>query len=468
MKPPNSASFNNPDLNSIVTPIKVDVLHRFLRDSSYDEQKTKFLIDGFTNGFDLGYRGLTNRRDLSDNIPIKEHIGSKLDMWNKIMKEVELGRYAGPFEKPPFDNYIQSPIGLVQKAGNKTRLIFHLSYDFGTHENLKSFNYHTLEHMCSVHYRDLDHAIKNCIKILEEFPDCEVIFFAKTDLMLAFRQLPGRPSQYKWLLMRAQSPVDGNWYFFADKCVPFGASISCALFQQFSDALHHIIEFQTHLNSNTNYLDDFLFLAISKLLCNEMVNCFIQICEELNCPLLVEKTEWAIEIIIFLGVLLDSRRRILAIPEEKRQKALYAIDIMIEQKKFTVKQVQCLTGLLNFLNKAIVPGRAFTCRMYTKIALKDSKGRALKQYHHINLDAEFREDCKMWKLFLLNLSAQILCRPFIDIDAFKTATQLDFFTDSSHCETKGFGCVFGAEYTWGQWPPNFIKSYQLSIEYLEL
>ena len=124
MKPPNCASFNNPDLNSIVTPIKVDVLHRFLRDSNYDEQKTKFLIDGFTNGFDLGYRGPTNRRDLSDNIPIKEHIGSKLDMWNKIMKEVELGRYAGPFKKPPFDNYIQSPIGLVPKAGNKTRLIF--------------------------------------------------------------------------------------------------------------------------------------------------------------------------------------------------------------------------------------------------------------------------------------------------------------------------------------------------------
>ena len=164
--------------------------------------------------------------------------------------------------------------------------------------------------MCSVHYRDLDHAIKNCIKILEEFPDCEVIFFAKTDLTLAFRQLLGRPSQYKWLLMQAQSHIDGNWYFF-------GASISCTHLSTVSDALHHIIEFKTRLNSNTNYLDDFLFLAISKLLCNEMVNCFIQICEELNCPLSIEKTEWATEIIIFLGVLLDSRRRILAIPEEK-------------------------------------------------------------------------------------------------------------------------------------------------------
>ena len=45
------------------------------------------------------------------------------------MNEVELGRYAGPFEEPPFDSYVQSPIGLVPKdKGLKTRLMFHLSY----------------------------------------------------------------------------------------------------------------------------------------------------------------------------------------------------------------------------------------------------------------------------------------------------------------------------------------------------
>ena len=37
------------------------------------------------------------------------------------MKEVKLGRVAGPFLKVPFDNYIQSPIGLVPKAGGGTR-----------------------------------------------------------------------------------------------------------------------------------------------------------------------------------------------------------------------------------------------------------------------------------------------------------------------------------------------------------
>ena len=51
----------------------------------------------------------------------------------KLVKKVNLGRYAGPFLNIPFKNYVQSPVGLVPKAGNKTRLIFHLSYDFKFH-----------------------------------------------------------------------------------------------------------------------------------------------------------------------------------------------------------------------------------------------------------------------------------------------------------------------------------------------
>ena len=56
------------------------------------------------------------------------------------MKEIKERRYAGPFMKEnfPFVNYIQSPIGLVPKAGNKTRLIFHLSYDFGEEDDLST------------------------------------------------------------------------------------------------------------------------------------------------------------------------------------------------------------------------------------------------------------------------------------------------------------------------------------------
>ena len=70
-----------------------------------------------------------------------------VELWNKVMKEVKEKHFAGPYLKTdlPLKNYIQSPIGLVPKSGNKTRLISHLAFDFGTKECEKSVNYHTPE-----------------------------------------------------------------------------------------------------------------------------------------------------------------------------------------------------------------------------------------------------------------------------------------------------------------------------------
>ena len=89
------------------------------------------MIDGFTNGFSIGYEGPEVIKILSPNLKFRE-VGNSTILWNKVMKEVKEQRYAGPFEKIPFSNYIQSPIGLVPKDGGKdTRLIFHLSYPRG-------------------------------------------------------------------------------------------------------------------------------------------------------------------------------------------------------------------------------------------------------------------------------------------------------------------------------------------------
>ena len=120
--------FPNYDLDTLETPLDVDKYASLLHETEYDPVETQFLVNGFKQGFDIGYKGPLVRQSESRNIPFS--VGNHIEMWNKIMKEVELKRVAGPFDKIPFKNYIQSPIGLVPKAGNKTRLIFHLSYDF--------------------------------------------------------------------------------------------------------------------------------------------------------------------------------------------------------------------------------------------------------------------------------------------------------------------------------------------------
>ena len=350
--------FENLDWRKVVTPIKVDILEDLLVKLQYDRNETAFLVKGFTEGFLIGYKGPKMRQDTSRNIPFT--IGDKFELWNKIMKEVKLGRYAGPFkDKPPFENFIHSPIGLVPKAGGKARLIFHLSYQF--RNGNESVNYWTPKDMCSVKYKDLDHVIVNCLKLLRDLGDCmHTIFFAKTDLDSAFRQAPVQICNHQWLCMMAIDLLSGEKYFFIDLCLPFGASISCSHFQRISNALKHITEWKARrFNALSNYLDDFIFLTLSKITCNAFIKVFLEVCALVDFPISSEKKEYATELIVFLGMLLDGRRKRVAVPEAKRLKALHLIRIFIQKKKAKVKEIHQLAGLLNFLNRAIFPGRVF-------------------------------------------------------------------------------------------------------------
>ena len=299
-------------------------------------------------------------------------------------------------------------------------MIFHFSYDFGQESEQKSLNRHTPEEVCSVHYNDLDEAVANCLKVKQDqrnqcdhngmsniqFEE-EPIYLGKLDVKSAFRLAPLSLLSWTWLVMMAVNPKTKRKQFFVDKCLPFRASISCTIFQRFSNALKHLIQFGTKTQRQiTNYLDDFLFIAFCKVMCNYMIGEFLDLCASLGIPIAEEKTEWTCTRLIFLGIMLDGESMILAVPEEKCNKAIYLLNKMKDKKKSTVRDLQVLCGYLNFLNKAIYPGRAFTCRMYSKYAVQWEKRHRnkstfkFKPYHHIKLDREFKSDCKIWLTFL--------------------------------------------------------------------
>ena len=284
--------FENFDWIAIRTPIKIQELEDLLTESGYPEEKIKFLVKGFKDGFSLGYEGSEHRTDQSPNLLLND-LGTKTDLWNKVMKEVKNQRYVGPyaFENLPVkDSFIQSPIGLVPKAGNQTRLIFHLSYDFNNGNTLVNAN--TPKEKCHIRYKDLDHAVNACIKLMKKHGKSCTIFFSKSDVKSAFRLVPMLISHSRWLVMKAEDPNMGTDMFFIDMCLPYGASISCAIFQEFSDALHHIVEYLLQVaDLVTNYLDDFLFVAVMKQECDNMMTTFIMLCRQINCPLSEKKTE---------------------------------------------------------------------------------------------------------------------------------------------------------------------------------
>ena len=264
------------------------------------------------------------------------------------MKQVAERRYAGPFEQIPFQNYIQSPIGLVPKAGNKTRLIFHLSYNFSDKPEDCSLNGCTPKELCSVKYNNLDHAVRRCLqvsKLARIEHNRESVYLAKSDLMSAFRMIPIKKEHWCWMILKAEDPRDGKVKFFVDKSLPFGASISCSHFQRFSNALRFLVEYLTGKKLHiVNYLDDYLFIETTTGACNSLVRSSLQLCQDINLPVSIDKTEWACERLVFLGILLDGRHLVLSIPEQKRDRALTLLRYFADKKKATVKELQVLTG----------------------------------------------------------------------------------------------------------------------------
>ena len=349
------------DLENIVTPVDPDQFEELLIETNFDAEKRSKIIQGFREGFSLEYVG---RRDIVQEAPNLKftEAGDHIDLWNKVMKEVKLNCYAGPFEHPPFTHYIQSPIGLVPKDGGKdTRLIFHLSHP-RSGKVKTSINANIPADLYTVKYPEFDQAVQLCLKVGK---NCKL---GHSDIRSAFRILGIQPQDWPLLVMKARSPIDGKMYYFVDKCLPFGASISCALFQLVSDAIAHIVKCKSE-QELVNYLDDFLFVALMKWWCNRQLDIFLEVCSQIGFPVNEDKTFRATGQITFLGMLFNAKDQTVSVPVEKIEKALKLISNVLSKtsKKITVHDLQKICSFLNFLGRCMLPGRVFTRHLYVHL-----------------------------------------------------------------------------------------------------
>ena len=75
------------------------------------------------------------------------------------------------------------------KAGNQTRLIYHLSYDFKD-SGLGSLNAYTPEELCKVKYNDRDHAVRASFKWRNKLAielGIPQVYYSKIYVQSAFR-----------------------------------------------------------------------------------------------------------------------------------------------------------------------------------------------------------------------------------------------------------------------------------------
>ena len=243
--------------------------------------------------------------------------------------KVKLKQFAGPFKSPPFEYFIQSPIGLVDKDhGKSTRLIFHLSYP---RDGESSVNVNTPQEDCHVKYIDFDQAIQLCLKELEQ-SQSKILYLGKSDYKSAFRVIGLNKQSWPCLVLKAESPLTGEVLYFVDKCLPFGHSISCAIFQEISHAMAHLV--QVRISKRIiNYLDDYLFVAMVRARGNEQIRIFLNVCKKVGMPVSMEKTFWCEEVMTFLGFLIDGKNQLVMVPLDKVAKANQMVQEITNVKK---------------------------------------------------------------------------------------------------------------------------------------
>ena len=102
---------------------------------------------------------------------------------------------------------------------------------------------------------------------------------------------------------------------------------------------------------NVNYLDDYLFISVMRIWCNEQVKIFNMVCSKVGMPVSPEKTFWASQKLTFLGLLIDAKNQVIGIPIDKINKVM---DILIQvlnrkSRKIKLKELQQICGHLNFM-----------------------------------------------------------------------------------------------------------------------
>ena len=109
----------------IVTPKVADRLADILSGYDIEEYKNNYLMQGFREGFRIHYDGGDFTRSCK-NLKSATDFTHIID--EKVRKELQAGRIAGPFDTPSYNTFHVSPIGVVpKKEPGKFRMIYHRS-----------------------------------------------------------------------------------------------------------------------------------------------------------------------------------------------------------------------------------------------------------------------------------------------------------------------------------------------------
>ena len=266
-----------------------------------------------------------------------------------------------------------SGLGAICKTSGKIRLIHDCSRPEGTAVN----DYATAD---KIRYQTVTDASKLLTK------NC---FMAKVDLESAYRSVKIHKDDHEAAGLRFKFAGAPEPVYMVDTRLPFGATRAPGTFHRLPQAVRRMMA-RRGFRTTIVYLDDWLIIAETEEECRLALNTLLALLRTLGFSISYSKVEMPTQRLTFLGIILDSRKLSLALPQEKVQSLDTLLAEFSNKKRATRTQLQSLAGKLTWASQVVRGGRHFLRAIYNAIDC------LVKPRHKLRLDYEFQEDITWW------------------------------------------------------------------------
>ena len=337
-----------------------------------------------------------------------------------INTEIGHRALAGPFQGPPVLGFHVSPLMTrAKKDAAHRRVIMDLSWPKGgsVNDGIQGSDY--IDGPAIIKLPTVDYLVA---RILQLGPGA---YMYKTDMARGYRQLRVDPGDWPLLGFAHRGQ------FFMDICPPFGLKTSAMCMQRTSEAITYI--HGRHGFFSRSYLDDFGGAEKTEEQAGQALGTLQRIMHDLGVVEAAHKVCQPSQIMIWLGILFDSRKMEISIPPAKLREVMQILASWGGRQRATKTELQSLLGLLQFIASVSPPTRIYTNRMLQ--CLREAPQRGVE-----TLSLGFKRDLK----FFLDLlpayngirvlqKGTVQCQEFLELDACLTGcgacTEQQFYSE---------------------------------------
>ena len=180
---------------------------------------------------------------------------------------------------------------------------------------------------------------------------------------------------------------------YIDKALPFGLKSARKIFSAVADAVQWIL-YNKGIQKRLHYSDNFILVAESLQLAERQKDILLSMFQKLNIPMEESKLEGPSTCLTFLSIEVDTVALQLHLPSDKPANLKDILCDSIQRRTMSKKDLQKLTGLLQFATKVVRPGRPCLRRLYAMREIGSHPN------HFIRLNLPARTDIMWWYLFV--------------------------------------------------------------------